>query len=263
MSDICISAVIKAFNEEKNIGACIDSLVGWADEIVVVDDASTDNTVLEAKAKGARVVPGNRSTNAPIDTLDITGFLAVKGEWILRIDADERMPSGLKDELKRVASLGDVNGVKFARRNMMFGDWPRHGGWFSPMHLRFFRSDAWDRNWTGQIHSNPQVFGSIATLPATSDLSTLHLDYDNIPQFVQRTLMNYALAEAKERIATGEIVTSVTIIWYPIRKFLGKYFIRQGFRDGFRGLVLAGLLGCYEFLIQANIWDLSRKSGEK
>jgi glycosyltransferase involved in cell wall biosynthesis len=256
---IKISAVIKARNEADNIEDCIKSLKDLADEVVVVNDNSTDNTAAIAIACGARVVEGRRSPEQYVDTLDITGFLAVQGEWILRIDADERMAPALAARLKQIVSENRVDGVNFARRNMMFGDWPRYGGWFVPQHLRFFRAKSWDRDWNAAPHTHPAVVGEILSIEATPDLSTLHLDYDNIPQFVRRTLQGYAKAEADVLFTAGRSPSAIRMVVLPIRKFIGKYIFRQGFRDGKRGLILAGLLGCYVFLIEANLWDLHNR----
>ena len=116
-----ISVVIKAKNEAANIKSCLNSLENFADEIIVVDDNSADDTAAIAVACGARVVEGHRSPEQYVDALDITGFLAVQGEWILRIDADERMVPALAARLKQIVSEDRIDGVSFARRNMMFG----------------------------------------------------------------------------------------------------------------------------------------------
>ena len=256
-----ISAVIKAKNEAVNIAACITSLHEFADEIIVVDDGSTDGTAAIASACGARVVEARRRADQYLNTLDITGFLAAQGDWILRIDADERMVAALAVRLKQIASEDRVDGVNFARRNMMFGDWPRYGGWFISNQLRFFRARSWDRNWNARPHSHPAVAGKVISVEATPELSTLHLDYDNIPQFVRRTLGGYAKTEADVLFAAGCSPSAIRMIVLPIRKFIGRYIFRQGIRDGMRGLILAGLLGCYAFLIEANLWDLHNRQG--
>jgi glycosyltransferase involved in cell wall biosynthesis len=260
-NEVKISAVIKARNEADNIKDCIESLKGFADEIIVVDDESKDNTVAIARACGARVVAGNRQPEQRVDTLDITGFRCAHGAWILRIDADERMAPALAKRLKQIEADNRVDGVRFARRNMMFGDWPRYGGWFVADHLRFFRAASWDRSWDAAPHSHPTISGKVISIEATPELSTLHLDYENIPQFVSRTLGGYARSEAEVLLAGGARPSWLRMLLLPLRKGLGKYFIRQGFRDGTRGLILAGLLGCYVFLIEANLWDLHNRRG--
>jgi len=256
--DIFVSAVIKARNEERNLPDCIASLKGLADEVIIVDDGSTDRTAEIAAAAGARVIRGARSPGEAVEVLDRQGFAAAAGQWIVYIDADERMEPALARELLDIARSGRFNGARFARKNIMFGDWPRYGGWFKPEQLRFLRADAWDRSWTCRIHQQVPVAPPIATIPATPELSTLHLDYDDVATFVRRTLLNYASTDAAERIAAGARPSALRLILKPIKKFVGRFVIRGGFRDGYRGLVLAGLLAAYDFLIEAHIWDASR-----
>ena len=102
--------------------------------------------------------------------------------------------------------------------------------------------------------------GEVISIEATPELSTLHLDYDNIQQFVRRTLDGYAKSEADALFSAGHRPSSVRMIVLPIRKFFGRYIFRQGFRDGMRGLILAGLLGCYVFLIEANLWGSAQQT---
>ncbi|MCC7259713.1 MAG: glycosyltransferase family 2 protein [Alphaproteobacteria bacterium] len=258
MSGAAITAVIKARNEARQIGDCIASLNGFATHILVVDDASTDDTAARAQAAGATVIPA-QSQAGRIDELDRLGFTQVDEGWILRLDADERMTPTLAEKLKAIAANDNAHGVWFARMNILFGGWVRHGGWFLPNQLRFFRADAWDKNWDCAPHSHPQVTGAVLTLPAREEYATLHLNYDSIPQFVERTLLRYARLEAETRYAHGERFSAWKLLGRPLRRFCGRYIIRQGFRDGARGLILAGLLAAYDFLIAANLWDLARQ----
>lgn len=258
--DVTVSAVVKARNEAHQIGDCIASLRGFADEIVVVDDGSDDDTAERARAAGAVVVPA-RSRDGYINVLDRIGFEAASGAWLVRLDADERMTPTLAAELRAMAGRDDVDGVRFARRNVMFGDWPRHGGWFVADQLRFFRAEAWlrdDDEWERDLHAHPTVRGTVVDLPATAELATVHLDYDDIPQFAHRSLERYARTEAQLRFSQGVRFSPVRALYTPVRRFLGRFLVRQGFRDGARGLTLALLLAAYDLLIELNLWDLGR-----
>lgn len=258
-----MSAVVKARNEAHQIVDCIEALAGFADEIVVVDDDSGDDTAERAREAGAVVVPA-RSEGGYINVLDRIGFEAATGEWLVRLDADERMTPTLAAELRSIAERSDVNGVRFARRNMMFGGWPRHGGWFVSDQLRFFRASAWRRDddgWERDLHAHPTVTGSIIDLPADPELATVHLDYDDVPQFVRRSLDRYARTEAQLRFSQGARFSPLRAVYAPVRRFLGRFILRQGFRDGARGLALAALLAAYDLMIELNLWDLGRNDG--
>lgn len=259
MSGVSITAVAKAKNEARQIADCIESVKNLATEVIVVNDMSEDDTAGIARRLGARVVDAE-SKDGMINELDKIGFEAASGDWILRIDADERMTPTLARRLREVAESGRYAGVRFARKNIMFGGWVKHGGWFRSDQLRFFRADAWDRGWQFEdIHSQVPVRGDILTLPAKPALATIHLDYDSVCQFVKRTLFGYARTEAEVMICSGVRFSPFRLVFKPLKRFIGRYLVRQGFRDGWRGLILAALLAAYDVCIEANLWDLERR----
>lgn len=257
-----ITAVIKTKNEKHNIEECLGSLQGFVDEIIVVDDQSTDNTVEIAKKCGARILPG-MSRNGLVDTLDKQGFEACKDGWIVRLDADERMVDSLAAKLKEVAAENIYAGVCFARKNILFGGWIRYGSWFVNDQLRFFRADAWDRKWNCHPHTQVGVHGKILRLPCKEAYATIHFDYDTVLQFSERTLCKYAKAEAVMHFNKNKKFSFSRMLFKPLKKSIGKFIIRQGFRDGIPGVILAIMLGMYEFLIEVYLWDLHRTENQK
>lgn len=258
-----VSAIIKAKNESHQIGACIHSLDGLADEVIVVDDRSSDGTSALALAAGAIVIAGC-SRDGHINALDRLGFDTATGQWLLRLDADERMTPTLASELKRHAKHGSIDGVRFARQNIMFGAWARYGGWFKADQLRFFRRSSWDKSETGweqSLHDHPTVRGNIVSLPEVADYATVHYDYDSVPEFASRSLEKYARTDAHVRYQLGFRFSAIRLVWRFPRTFLGRYLLRRGFKDGRRGLVLAALLAMYDCMIEINLWDLDRPQG--
>lgn len=263
MDSIRLSAVIKARNEERHIAGCLESLRGLASEIIVVNDRSEDATAQIAGSLGARVVDAE-SQDGMINVLDKIGFEAATGEWILRIDADERMAPTLAQKLREAAESGRWAGVRYARKQIMFGAWVRHGGWFRNDQLRFFRADAWDRQWNwADLHSQVPVKGTILTLPSKEKLATVHLNYDTIQQAFGRVLVDYARTEAIAASRDGRTASLWRLLAKPVRRFLGLYLVRQGFRDGWRGAMLAGMLAAYDFCIEANLWDFARNGRDR
>lgn len=253
-----ITAVIPTRNESERIGACIASLKGFVSEIIVVDDGSTDGTAEVARQHGARVILADRGERA-IEYLFKTGFLSATGSWLLMMDADEHMTPVLAERLAAVASESRYAAVRFARKNMLFGGWVRHGGWFRAEHQRFVRADAWDRAWTCGIHEPAPITGEVLDLPAEERYATIHYDYDNIPQFIDRTLFGYAQTEAFQRLNRGENFSLFKMLLSPFKRSLGRYIIRRGYRDGVRGLIVAVLLGINDICIQMCVWDLQRR----
>jgi glycosyltransferase involved in cell wall biosynthesis len=257
---ILVSAVIATRNETANLPDCLAALAGFADEIIVVDE-SDDETPELAERLGARVIRNRRAPGMSIESNFALGFREARGQWIFRLDADERLCPTLAAELLQLARGGTCEGVRFARRNIMFGGWARHGGWFRAELLFFFASNAWDRDWDCATHSQVPVRGRIVTLPATPALSTLHLDYHDVAQFIRRSFAGYVPQEAEHLWRQGVRPSPYRLIWRPVRRFFGRYVIRQGFRDGWRGLVLAALLAVYDLCLEAMLWDITRRKG--
>ncbi|MBN1258073.1 MAG: glycosyltransferase family 2 protein [Planctomycetes bacterium] len=255
-----ITLVIKARNEAGQILDCIESARCLADEIILVDDASDDHTVQLAEQAGARAISA-RSRDGMVDELDRIGFEAASGEWILRLDADERLTPSLAAKLRELAVTGQYDGISFARKNIMFGRWVRHGGWFKNDQTRFFRSSAWDRGWTCEPHLQPEIKGKVLRLPLREEYATIHYDYDSIAEFIQRTLLGYARTEALLAFRKNRQPSALRIVGKPLKRFLGRYFLRQGFRDGWRGFILAALLAGYDLCIESFLWDFHRREG--
>ncbi len=263
--DPLITAVIKARNEAAQIAECIRSARDLADEIVVVDNSSTDETRDLAESEGARVIKA-ASEGGRINALDRIGFLAARGSWIIRLDADERIVPTLAERLRALAFQDGIDGARFARKNMMFGSWARHGGWFVSDQLRFFRKAAWDRedrDWERSLHDHPTIAGTVVTLPADPRLATVHHDYETISQFVSRTFKRYARTEARWRLERGDSFSRSRLFVAPARRFVGRFIVRRGFRDGTVGLVLAVLLALDDLFVELHMWDLAREAQTK
>jgi len=255
-----ISVVIPVRNEAVRLPACLAALEGFADEIVIVDDRSTDDSAAVAREFGASVVsaPVCQGERQTVEAVTMEGFKHASCDWVLRIDADEHMTSTLAEKLLEVIESQACDGVCFARKNMMFGDWARHGGWFVSDQLRFFRRKSLDLNSEWRIHEPAPVCGTIVSLPKHEDYATVHHDYQSIHQFVDRSLFKYAYQEATERFKQGRRFSIARAVLKPVKRAVGRYVVRQGFRDGRRGLVLAMLLGAYEMCVEFYLWDQER-----
>lgn len=249
-----ITVVSKCKNESSNIREMLASVKNFADEIIIVDDFSTDDTALIAQEFGARVITAVEHSGQ-IDILDKQGFLQVEDGWILRMDADERLTPALMAELQRLYKLNSFDGIKFARANYLFGKALKHGGWFESNRIGFFRASSWDQNWNPKMHSQVPLHGKIYVVPKNKAFM-IHEDYQSIAQFIERTLLRYSAVEALERSFE---VKFFHLLLLPARKFFGRYIIRKGFKDGTHGLVAALLLSIYELLILMQIWDGNRR----
>ena len=248
-----ISAVISAYNEEKHIERCLKSL-GFADEIVVVDNSSTDKTVSIA-SKYTNKIFTQKNNPKEIDIQKNFGFERSTNEWILSIDADEEVSGELAQEIKQIlsakpSSIASINGFWIPRKNYIFGKWIKNNtGWYPDYQLRFFRRER-GKYESRKVHEDLSLEGETEKL--TQHL--IHHNYDSIDQYVKKILI-YAPNEAEALISNGYEFSFFDVIRFPLSDFLSWFFARKGYKDGFYGLVLSIMQAFYHFLVFAFIWE--------
>lgn len=248
-----ISAVISAFNEEANIERCLKSL-SFADEIIVVDHQSQDNTQKLAKKYTDKVF-SQENNPAEIDLQKNFGFAKATNEWILSIDADEEVSKELAEEIKSIlkakpSSVANINGFWIPRKNFMFGKWIKENtGWYPDYQLRLFRKDK-GRYESRHVHKDLSIDGETEKLKE----HIIHHNYDSIEQYVKKILI-YAPNEADEYLHGDYNFSYFDVIRFPISDFMAWFFARKGYKDGFHGLVLALMQAFYHFLVFAFIWE--------
>ena len=247
-----LSVTIIAWNEEERLRACLDS-VSWADEIVVVDAESTDKTVQLAREFTDRVWvrpwPGFAlQKNFALDQ--------VTGEWILSLDADERVTPELGRRVNAILrDDGPADGYLIPRRNLFWGAWVRHGGLYPDHQLRLFRRGA-GRFVDDAVHESVRLTGRVEMLAEP----LLHQSYRDLEDFVRRS-NRYSTLAARDWLRRGRRVGVPDLIMKPLGRFLSMYIVQKGFLDGWRGLVLAVLYAEYVFLRMAKAWEARRAPG--
>lgn len=244
-----LSVVITAYNEEKTIEECLKSIKDWADEIVVVDNTSSDKTATIAK-KYTKNVFTQKNDIQKIDIQKNFGFSKANGEWILSLDADERMTPELGKEIKKITQAKDaVTGYWIPRKNIIFGKWIEHTGWYPDYQLRLFKKGT--GKYTGtHVHEDIHVDGKTAKLQQP----LIHQHYATVQQFILRSLI-YIPNEAEYGLKQGYKFSYLDVIRFPFREFLSRFFSREGYKDGLHGLVLSMLMGWYYFMIFAYMWE--------
>lgn len=244
-----IAAVVISKDEERNMAACLDSLK-WADEIVVVDACSTDRTVEMAKQYTDRVFvrawPGfGPQKNFGMDQTD--------AEWILVVDADERVPGPLRDEILRVVRAGvpaDVAGFEIPRRNFFYGRWIKGGGIYPDHQLRLFRRSA-GRYDDVLLHERLQLDGKVERLTNPFD----HYSMPSIRAHV-RKMARYTTLGAQEKLKVQSYVSCLDLAGNHLGTILKTYFLRGGWRDGLHGVIVALFAGMHTFVKYAKAWEL-------
>lgn len=253
-----LSVIIITKNEAHNIGECLDS-VAFADEWIVVDSGSTDDTCAIARAKGAVVV----------QTQDWPGFgpqknraldLATK-DWALSIDADERVTPELALEIQAViGGNGDgdvrdagVDGYRIARLSNFCGRWIRHSGWWPDYVVRLLRRGA-GRFTDSLVHESLQVRGNTGTLQG----HFLHYPYDDMEALLAK-VNRYSTAGAEMMHAKGRTTGIPGIIGHSVWTFVRIYVMRRGFLDGKEGFILAAVGAAGSFFRYSKLFFLNRQ----
>jgi glycosyltransferase involved in cell wall biosynthesis len=242
-----ISATVITLNEERNIRACLDNL-GWCDEVVVVDSVSSDQTVALARQQGARVL-----TRPFAGYADQKNFALAQAtmDWILSVDADERVTPELAAEIMAaLANPGDVVGFFLPRRNHVFGRWINHGEWWPQYLLRLIRRGQ--GQWQGAVHEVLLADGPVRHLRTP----LLHYPNLNLSAYLAR-IDRYTTMEAQAWYAAGLRPSLWKMLLYPPGLFAYEYIWRRGALDGIYGLVLAILMAYYTFLKRAKLWELA------
>ncbi len=247
-----LTVLLLTRNEARQIERCLSS-VRWADEIVVVDGESTDGTAERCRAFGATVV--SRPFCGSFAEERNAGLDVASGDWVLQMDADERVTPGLRMALERVLSSqgGGVAAYQVYRRNIFLGRFMRYGGWYHD-HLCLFRRTG--HRYHGLVHERLNVRGEIGHLRA--DLE--HEPFRSLEQFITRQ-NRYTTLQARELLETNGVLPWRTVEPRLRRRALNRwwkfYVKKQGFREGMHGLVFSTLFAWVELLIWAKYCELA------
>jgi glycosyltransferase involved in cell wall biosynthesis len=249
MAKIKISAVVNTKNEEKNIEGCLKTL-RFCDEIVVVDTVSTDRTKEIAKQFTDRIY--DHEMVGYVEPVRNFAIEKAIGDWILIVDADERIPKSLAAKLISIANNGEADFVRIPRKNLIFGQWMRHSRWWPDYNIRFFKKGV--VKWQNEIHSVPVTTGTGINLEAEESLAIEHLHYNTIDEYFERSL-RYSTQQAAELIKSGYKFDPADLIVKPVGEFLSRFFAGEGYKDGLHGLVLAFLQFISIMMIYLKVWQ--------
>ncbi|CAI1203451.1 glycosyltransferase family 2 protein [Serratia quinivorans] len=251
-----LSVVIIAKNEAGLLPDCLQS-VAWADEIVVLDSGSQDDSVAVAESLGAKV----------FTHVDWQGFgkqrqLAqsyASHDYILMIDADERVTPELRLSIEQTLTAPDDNQVySCARRNLFLGRFMRHSGWYPDRVNRLYANQRYRYN-DNLVHESLNINGA-KVVPLNGDL--LHLTCRDFFAF-QRKQLRYAEEWANQRHQAGKRCGYLSILTHTVGAFCKTWLLRAGFLDGKQGLLLAVVNAQYTFNKYAALWALGRNFSEK
>lgn len=250
-----LTVVINTRNEEKNLPRLLKSLKPLAASVLVVDMASTDQTATVAKELGAEVLH-YKQEHGFADPARNWAFAQVKTEWILVVDADEVLPSELATFVKARIQSPTADVYYLPRKNLFFGQWVKHTGWWPDYNPRLFRAGY--LFWPDKVHGPPEVKGRIEHLPAKENLALIHYNYDSVEHFLEKlnrytslTASGLKISEIKSPVSSAQTLDRF------FSEFLRRYFASEGWKDGVMGAGLSLLQATYELTTLLKIWELN------
>lgn len=245
---ILLSVVISAYNEEKKIADCLTS-VNWADEIIVIDNSSIDNTKEIALKHGAIVY--TRKNNLMLNINKNYGFTRVRNEWVLSLDADERITDELVQEIDiKLKTNKHINGFWIPRKNIIFGKWIQNSIWWPDYQLRLFKK-GFGKFPEIDVHEMIDITGDTEKLESPM----LHYNYDSVSQYIMKMDKVYTENAVQNYISSGKELNWYSCIRMPVSDFLKTFFLQKGYKDGLHGLVLSSLQAFYSLVIFAKVWE--------
>src|SRR5258708_481440 len=242
-----LSIVISAYNEEKKIEDCLKS-ASFADEIILVDNSSNDRTVEIAKKYAPKIF--TRANNTMLNVNKNFGLGKKKCDWVLNLDADERISPELQTEIKKTLKNPSAEGYWLPRKNIIFGKWIQSDFWWPDYQLRLFKKNK-GKFPEKHVHEYLKVEGETQKLQHP----LVHENYSSIDQFIYKMLNIYTGSEVKNRIENKVEITWVDALRYPIDDFLKTFFAQRGYKDGLHGLVLSILQAFYMEIVFVKLWE--------
>ena len=253
-----ISATIITFNEAANIRDACESLA-WADEIIVVDSGSTDDTREIAEDCGARVI-----------SQDWPGFAAQKQfaaeqashDWIFSLDADERVSGELQASIAQLREHPETqlaDGYRIARRSFYQGRWIKGGGWYPDWQLRLYNKSRgrWDPR---HIHESVKMDAGARIEKLSGDI--LHYSVRDSAHHHRMIGERYAPLAARQMFEEGRRTSALRIATAAPAAFVRSYILKGGFRDGLAGISIASFAAHHAFLKHLMLWE-KQKTGDR
>jgi glycosyltransferase involved in cell wall biosynthesis len=244
-----LTAIVTCFNEEAMIGDCLASL-RFADEIIVVDSFSTDRTMEIARPLASRLVQHEYVNPARQKNWIIP---QATHEWVLILDADERVSPELRDEIRRILEKPEFDGYWIRRRNFFWGREIRHGAWKTDKVLRLFQRDK-GRYQDKEVHEEIEMAAPIGWC----EERLVHYSYRSLDDYL-RKVTRYSTWGANDARRRGRRASAWRIFGHSFGHFLKSYLLKQGFRDGVPGLVIAFMEAYHGFFKYAKLFELQRR----
>lgn len=260
-----IGVVAISFNEERDMPGFLANLLPWVDEIVIVDDGSSDKTAELALAAGNKVnfIVSPRNKGEYYADQRNKGIDVAKSDWLLHLDIDERATAALADEIIAVMGSDQFEACRFRRRNYFLNRAMNGGGWADWNQVHLAKRDV--LKFGGMYHETIELFCPVDKVKQLSG-KMLHINDETYAERLQKSSTYQAEVMARVREKEGRVGVR-NIIWSFAREFLVKYIAKRGIRDGIPGLIWTFHAAGAAFRARALVWDeqnrISREDLEK
>lgn len=244
-----LSVILITSNEANNIRRALDS-VKFADEIIINDSGSTDETLEIAQAYGCRII---RSEFTGFGVAKQTALDAAKSDWVLSIDADEEIDPILASMIKQAMTSTEYGGYYLNRKSQFLGRWMLHSGWCPDYLPRLFCRDR-GRFTSDTVHERIEIDGVLGRLEG----HILHYTDPDIEHYLKK-LNRYTTLSAEALHGQGRRFKALDVVLKPPATFIKMYILKSGFRDGIQGLMLALLSSFHVLCKYAKLWERQRR----
>lgn len=248
-----LSVVINAQNVANDLANAIASVKQIADELIVINQSSTDSTAEIAKKLGAKVF--NFKSVPYVELARNYAISKATNEWVFILDPDEEIPQKLANKIKEIITDPAADYFYIPRKNIIFAKWIKHSRWWPDLNIRLFKKGF--VSWTEVVHAVPITHGVGAEIGTDENLAIIHHHYTSIEQFIERS-NRYTTASANKLINDGYKFSWKDLLGKPIDEFFSRYFSGQGYKDGLHGLVLALLQSFSELIMYLKVWQTEK-----
>ena len=245
-----LSVVVNAQDVEKDLPRALASINNITDEIVVVDQESSDKTAEIAKKFGAKVFSFKK-----VEYVELARNFAISkatNPWILILDADEEISGALGAQIQKILKNPKADYYRISRKNIIFGHWIKHTQWWPDYQIRLFKKGS--VSWNEIIHSIPMTQGKGDEVEAKEELSIIHHNYDSVEEYLQR-MDRYTSAQSDLLVRDGYKFVWTDLIGKPFKEFVSRYFGGEGYKDGIHGLALSLLQAFSELTLYLKVWQ--------
>lgn len=246
-----LTLVVITKNEEDNIDMCLGSAYGWADEILVVDDESTDRTI-ELCEKYADKIHHRRMDNEGRHRN--WAYAQATNEWVLSLDADEYVTEELKAEISEALKSDEHQAYSIPLRNFIGHYWVQYAGWYPAGKTRLFQKSKFKYE---EVEVHPRIYLEGTCGHLTKDI--VHEGYPDIEHFLG-SLNRQTTLEARKWIQTGRKMSLGRATWRTLDRFPRSFLRKKGFKDGFYGFVVGFMASLYQIMSYMKYIEMQRKT---